>query len=145
VKGNLFMSSGSFTQVGTSTTWTATVDYGDGSSVQALGLAGMTFALSHTFAEVGVYNVIVRVSDDTGHVGSDTAVVTVTYPSSGIFGDVNGDSVVNCQDLKIAGSVIGKRTGQPGFFPTADIDGNGVIDIRDISAISRLLAVGTHC
>jgi len=53
--------------------------------------------------------------------------------------------VVTCQDLTIAGSVVGKRTGQVGFFPTADIDRNGMIDIRDISAISRLLPAGAHC
>ena len=29
--------------------------------------------------------------------------------------------------------------------PTADIDGNGVIDVRDIAAVSRLLPSGTHC
>jgi len=51
VRGNLFTSAGSFTQVGTSATWTATVDYGDGSGAQPLSLAGMTFALSHTIAQ----------------------------------------------------------------------------------------------
>jgi hypothetical protein len=30
----------------------------------------------------------------------------------------------------------GTRSGQAGFAPTADIDGNGVIDIRDIAAIA---------
>ena len=145
VKGNVYTSAGSFVQVGTSATWTATVDYGDGSGVQALSLAGTTFALSHTFANAGVYSVTVRVTDDTNHTGSDIAMVTVTYPVSGVFGDVNGDGVVTCQDLTIAGSVVGKRTGQVGFFPTADIDRNGMIDIRDISAISRLLPAGTHC
>ena len=145
VRGNLFTSAGSFTQVGTSATWTATVDYGDGSNAQPLSLAGMTFALSHTFANAGMYSVIVRVTDDTNHTGTDAVMVTVTYPASGVFGDVSGDSVVTCQDLTIAGSVVGKRTGQVGFFPTADIDRNGMIDIRDISAISRLLPAGAHC
>ena len=64
---------------------------------------------------------------------------------SGVVGDVNGDGVVNCQDLTAAASSVGKRSGQPGFLPTADIDLNGVIDIRDIAAISRLLAAGTRC
>jgi hypothetical protein len=40
---------------------------------------------------------------------------------------------------------MGALKGQPAFAPTADIDGNGVIDIRDIAAISRTLPAGTVC
>ena len=76
---------------------------------------------------------------------TSTRVNYLIYPSSGVYGDVNGDGVVTCADLSIATSAIGKRTGQAGFLPTADIDGNGVIDIRDISAISRRLPAGTRC
>ncbi len=94
----------------------------------------------------GLYTLTAAYSGDANFSASAaTAQVTVLYPVSGIFGDVNGDGVVNCQDLSIAGSIVGKRTGQPGFQPTADLDHNGVIDIRDISAISRLLPAGTHC
>jgi GH35 family endo-1,4-beta-xylanase len=60
-------------------------------------------------------------------------------------GDVNGDAAVSCADLSAATSGIGKRVGQPGFLPTADLDQNGLIDIRDIAAISRLLPAGTRC
>ena len=83
-----------------------------------------------------------------GHSAGDivsTALTTVVFPSSGVFGDVNGDGIVNCQDLSAATLAVGTRTGQPGFLPTADLDHNGVIDIRDIAGISRLLPAGTHC
>jgi hypothetical protein len=60
-------------------------------------------------------------------------------------GDVNGDALVSCTDLSAATASVGKRTGQPGFVPTADLDQNGVIDIRDIAAISRMLPAGTRC
>ena len=47
-EGGTFSSTGSFTDPGADT-WTATVDYGDGSGVQALALnADKSFALSHT-------------------------------------------------------------------------------------------------
>jgi dipeptidyl aminopeptidase/acylaminoacyl peptidase len=46
-EGNTFSSSGSFTDPGTDT-WTATVNYGDGSGVQPLTLVGKTFSFSHT-------------------------------------------------------------------------------------------------
>ncbi|APW39396.1 hypothetical protein RD110_21040 [Rhodoferax koreense] len=62
-----------------------------------------------------------------------------------VYGDVNGDSAVMCSDLSAATAAIGKRTGQPGFLPAADVDQNGIVDVRDISAISRLLPAGTRC
>ena len=62
-----------------------------------------------------------------------------------VFGDVNGDLAVNCSDLSAASASVGKRAGQAGFSVGADIDQNGVVDVRDISGISRLLPVGTRC
>ena len=43
-EGSAFAQSGSFTDPGADT-WTATVDYGDGSGVQSLALVGKTFGL----------------------------------------------------------------------------------------------------
>jgi PKD repeat protein len=77
-EGSTFTGSGDFSDPGADT-WTATVDYGDGSGVQALTLAAdQTFALSHTYADDGVYTVTVTVSDDDGGTGSDTVEVTVS-------------------------------------------------------------------
>ena len=145
VQGIPFASTGTFTDEGATGSWTGIIDYGDGSGLRPLPLTGKTFALHHTYATAGVYNIAARITDYAGHTSTDTAFVTVGYPSSGILGDVNGDAVVTCQDLSAATASIGKRTGQVGFFPTADIDRNGVIDVRDISAIARLLPAGTHC
>lgn len=75
-EGGTFVSAGSFTDV--LDTHTATVDYGDGSGVQTLALnPDGTFALSHVYADDGVYIVTVTVTDDDGGEGSDTATVTV--------------------------------------------------------------------
>lgn len=62
-----------------------------------------------------------------------------------VYGDVNGDLAVSCADLSAATASIGKRTGQAGFSVAADLDQNGLVDIRDISGISRLLPLGTRC
>lgn len=62
-----------------------------------------------------------------------------------VYGDVNGDNAVMCSDLSAATASIGKRAGQPGFVSAADVDQNGIVDVRDISAISRLLPAGTRC
>jgi hypothetical protein len=75
-EGETFMGSGSFTDPGADT-WTATVDYGDGSGMQPLSLSGKTFTLSHVYTEDGVYTVTVNVTDDDGGTGTDTLQVTV--------------------------------------------------------------------
>jgi peptidoglycan/xylan/chitin deacetylase (PgdA/CDA1 family) len=68
---------GSFADPGAET-WTATVNYDDGSGTQPLTLnPDKTFALVHTYATTGVYTLTVTVTDSHGGTGSDTATVTV--------------------------------------------------------------------
>jgi hypothetical protein len=76
VTGETYSASGSFTDPGADT-WTATVDYGDGSGQQPLSLSGQSFALSHTYAAAGSFTVTVAVTDDDGGVSTKTATVTV--------------------------------------------------------------------
>lgn len=71
-----FTGSGSFTDPGTDT-WTATVNYGDGSGTQPLAISGKTFNLDHVYADDGIYSLTVAVTDDDGDTGTDTLEVTV--------------------------------------------------------------------
>jgi PKD repeat protein len=80
--GEAYTSSGSFTDPGADS-WTATVDYGDGSGVVALPLAGKTFSLSHVYASAGVFTVTVRVSDDDA-TSSRAQTVTVSTVGRGV-------------------------------------------------------------
>ena len=67
-EGSVFTASGYFTDPD-STSWTATVDYGDGSGVQPLALnSNKTFTLSHIYADDGAYTVRVNVTDNPGAV-----------------------------------------------------------------------------
>lgn len=75
-EGSLFSRGGSFTDPGADS-WTATVDYGDGSGAQPLTLTNKTFTLSHTYADNGPYSVTVQVTDDDGGVGNDQVTITV--------------------------------------------------------------------
>ncbi len=50
-----------------------------------------------------------------------------------------------CSDLAAARRAIGSRTGQARYVARLDADGSGVIDVRDIASISRLMAAGTIC
>lgn len=76
LRGETFARDGGFTDPGADS-WTATVDYGDGSAVQPLALVGMTFQLSHVYAAAGTYTATVTVTDDDAGVGTAQARVTV--------------------------------------------------------------------
>ncbi len=77
---------------------------------------------------------------DAEFTSPDAVYVTVATP-----GDVNADGATNCTDLTLAKAAIGARSNEARFLRRADMDDNGVIDIRDISAIARLVPAGTVC
>ena len=58
---------------------------------------------------------------------------------------MNGDGTVNCDDIAIVKASMGKRVGEPGFDPRADVNGDGVVNIRDLSAVAQRLLTGTKC
>jgi hypothetical protein len=90
-----------FTDVGTSDTHTATVDWGDGSSVVTgtVDQAANTVSGSHTYTSSGIFTVTVTVTDDDGGVDSDTLAITVTnnapVVSAGPDVAVSKDDTVN--------------------------------------------------
>jgi uncharacterized delta-60 repeat protein len=91
-EGGSYAGSGSFSDA-SADTWTATVDYGDGSGNQPLTLlANQTFSLNHTYADEGSYSVTVTVTDDDGTAGIGTFVVTVDNPAPVVT--AGGDTVI---------------------------------------------------
>jgi hypothetical protein len=73
----LFNGSGSFTDSNLAGhTFTATVDYGDG-TVQPLTLNRTSFTLSHSYRPLPPCTVTVTITDDQGVSGTGTATVIV--------------------------------------------------------------------
>jgi hypothetical protein len=76
--GDTFSRPGSFSDVGTLDTWTATVDYGDGAGPIPLTLtAGKTFSLTSPDYTAGTHTVIINVTDDDGEVDTKSFQVLV--------------------------------------------------------------------
>ncbi len=65
--------------------------------------------------------------------------------NSEVLGDVDGDGVVTCTDVAIIRAALGRRAGQPGFDARADLNRDGVIDVRDLASVIRQLAPGVAC
>jgi len=115
-----YMGTGSFTDPGADT-WTATVDYGDGSGVQALALSDNSFSLSHDYGAYGVYLVTVTLTDDEGMWGSSSFQVEIRHVCPLISGSANS-SLDNDADLKCE-----------------DLNGNERLDFSDVVLLFRNL------
>ncbi len=73
--GTAYTVSGTFTDPGADT-WTATVDWGDGSTPGKVTTTTRSFSLTHTYAKADLYTVTVTVADDHAS-GSASSSVTV--------------------------------------------------------------------
>jgi len=62
-----------------------------------------------------------------------------------LYGDANGDGVIDCSDMSAVRAALGKRSGQVGYSATADVNGDGVIDVRDLAIVSQHLPAGSAC
>jgi len=70
----------------------------------------------------------IRVREDAG---TGTASIAVSRRV-----DVNGDGIVNVQDLVVVALAFGSTVNSPGYNGRADIDGNGDVNIIDLVAVS---------
>jgi hypothetical protein len=59
--------------------------------------------------------------------------------------NVNGDTRIDCADVALVKAAFGKKTGQSGFDPRADINKDGIVDIRDLAGVTQKLAPTTTC
>ena len=84
-EGSLFAGVGSLSDPD-SQSWSASVNYGDGSGLETLSLnADRTFQLSHVYADNGVFPVTVTVTDEGQLPGVDTVQVTVNNVIPNLF------------------------------------------------------------
>lgn len=114
-EGDTFTSSGSFTDPNADT-WTATVDYGDGTPPEPLAITGQSFSLVHVYEEDGMFTVLVTVADSANASGQDTAAVAVgnVAPSVDAGPDVTAEQG---EGVQFAGAFI-----DPGPLDTHGIE-----------------------
>ena len=52
-------------------------------------------------------------------------------------GDCDGDNDVDAADVELARGAVGTSDGDAGFLAGADVDGDGIISLVDLSAILK--------
>ncbi|HEY1685887.1 MAG TPA: CARDB domain-containing protein [Tepidisphaeraceae bacterium] len=127
VEGSAFSDTGSFTDPDPSPTdsWTATINYGDGSGTQPLALSGNDFSFNHVFSKYGVYDVDVTVTDAFGLSSTAEDVVTVTQTPVTITVPANAKVNINTP-LTFTGTAVDSNANDPAFSLAVDYgDGTG--------------------
>lgn len=113
-------------------------------SVPNTGSASVTIpAVASTTARIkieAVGNVFFDVSN-----ANFTLEVPVVVPPQPVAGDVDGNGVVNCADVSIVKTALGKRLGQSGYDARADLVVNNIIDTRDLLFVRTQLPAGMAC
>ncbi len=59
--------------------------------------------------------------------------------SAAVRGDVNGDGVVDIDDLNAVINVMLHKNADAGIEARADIDGNGMVDIDDLNVVINVM------
>ena len=104
-------------------------------SVPNTGSASVTFpALASTQARIKI--------EAVGNVFFDVSDANFTLRNAG---DLTGDGMVDCADVAVVRASLNKRAGQAGFDPRADVNGDGVVNIRDLNFILQRVPAGTVC
>jgi hypothetical protein len=88
--------------------------------------------LKYTWNNVYDGTIGLLVTDNDGLSAKDTATVKIAAGSGqGLCGDLDGDGDVDGDDRDILRSALNTRTGDAGFIPEADYDGDGLISYND--------------
>ena len=139
-EGETLLRTGSFAGGSMEDTFTATVDYGDGSGVEPLTLTGREFTLEHVYADDGDFTLVVTVTSFGGEtVSGEIAVEVIEFIP--IPGDLDGDGKVNGSDLNIVRSHWGERV-TPGSLLEGDVSGDGYVGSADLDEIRSNWGVG---
>ena len=120
---------------------------------QTLALNGKSFSLSHDYADYGVYQVAVTVTDDEGLLGASSFQAEIRHVCPTLGGstepsldndadlkceDVNGNSRLDFSDVVL----LFKSLDAPEVVNNAadfDFNGNGLLDMADLIELFQMV------
>jgi hypothetical protein len=114
--------------------FTAWLTHFEGSSAWFSGLLG------HTYRFFSIARNFWGLEENMKSWPEATTQVPAVMPA-----DVNSDRRIDCSDVAVVKTSLGKKTGQLGFDARADVNKDGIVDIRDLAAVTQKLAPTTKC
>ncbi|GMT41336.1 MAG: hypothetical protein IEMM0001_2071 [bacterium] len=89
--------------------------------------------LKYTWSDAydGIIGLLVTDNDGLSATDTTTVEITVAGQGQGLCGDLDGDGDVDGDDRNILRLSLDTRTGDAGFVPEADYDGDGLISYND--------------
>ena len=106
---------------------------------------------SATAANIGTYTIPLRMQIDAAPIPSLTDPATQLSSTAALTvyivprGDVNLDFKTDCTDLTAIRNAFGKVRGTPDYNPILDVNKDGIINVRDLAAVSAMMPAGTKC
>jgi hypothetical protein len=101
----------------------------------------LTLSGTPSSSDVGQHVITISASNGVGAPATQTFKLRI----AAVLGDVNGAGVVNCTDLNLIKASLNKYRGEIGYSAAADINNDGVIDIKDLALAARHVPEGTVC
>ena len=71
--------------------------------------------------------------------GLETVYARVADAPEQVVGDVDGNGVVDVDDLNIIINIMVGKNSNPDFVAPADIDGNGTVDVDDLNRLINIM------
>jgi len=105
-------------------------DFGDGSSFNTTNSI-----VYHVFSQPGNYSVTLTVTDSVGGTDTVSAIIQV-YSVAAKPWDVNGDGIVDIEDIYLVSIHYGLKPEEPGWDPRCDVNKDGMVDIEDLYIVA---------
>ncbi len=105
-------------------------DFGDGSSINATNSI-----VYHVFSQPGNYSVTLTVTDSVGRTDTVSAIIQV-YSVAAKPWDVNGDGMVDIEDIYLVSLHYGLSPEDPGWDPRCDVNKDDMVDIEDLYIVA---------
>jgi hypothetical protein len=91
-------------------------------------------------AIAGPHTVMLTANNGVGTAATQTFTLHVVTP-----GDVNSDGVVSCSDISVVKAALGTFIGVAGYDNRADLNADGLVDLRDLAFVASHLPAATKC
>lgn len=105
-----------------------------------------------TFTPIGGSSASATIEGNPGGPGTRTVTITAKNDEKPSYtkqqtltlrvvaqGDANGDTIFNCADITLVRAHLGSRTGTPEYDIRADLDRNGIVNLKDVALAKRLV------